>query len=306
MHILQALEGEPLSPLELRRATGWPPPSTMRVYLRKLMEMDALEPRRHETFPPTVEYALTPVGRILLKVGDDLQSWLNAAPEGPIPLGSPRSKSATRALVEGWSSNIVRALASRPYSLTELSRLNVQTSYPALERRLSAMRMVSQVEPHPGDGRGTPYRATDWLRRAVFPLTSATAWERKYLPDSTPRIGRLDVEAAFLLVAPLIELPSTVAGKVRLAVEVQGGTTPAHAGAVFEVKAGKVASWSARLEGEADASISGTALGWIRQMNENSVPHVEFSGDRSLGETVAEALRALTGDLSTPLEKSPE
>lgn len=306
MHILQALEGEPLSPLDLRRAAGWPPPSTMRVYLRNQMEMGVLEPRRHEAFPPAVEYALTPAGRILLKVGDDLQSWLNAAPEGPMILGSPRSKSATRALVEGWSSNIIRALASRPYSLTELSRINSQTSYPALERRLSAMRMVNLVEPHPGDGRGTPYRATDWLRRSVLPLTAATAWERKYLPDSTPRIGRLDIEAAFLLVAPLIQLPSALTGKVRLAVEVQGGTTPAHAGAVLGIENGKITSSSSRLEGETDASISGTALGWLRQMNGNSAPHVEFGGDRRLGEVVTEALRAIAVNLSTPLEKSAE
>jgi DNA-binding HxlR family transcriptional regulator len=306
VHILQALEGESLSPLDLQRAASWPALSTMRVYLRNLIDVGVLEPRRHGTFPPTVEYALTPAGRALLRVGADLQTWLNSAPEGSILLGSPRSKSATRALVEGCSSNIVRALASRPYSLTELSRLNVQTSYPGLERRLSAMRMVNQVEPHPVDGRGTPYRANDWLRRSVVPLAVATAWERKYLPDSSARIGRLDIEAAFLLIAPLVQLPPKLVGRVRLVAEVQGGTTPAHAGAVFEIEAGKVTSWSAQLEGETDASISGTAVGWLRQMNGSSVPHVEFGGDRVLGETVTAGLRTMAGDRSARLARSPE
>jgi DNA-binding HxlR family transcriptional regulator len=306
VRVLQALESGRLSPLDLRRAASWPPPSTMRVYLRNLQGMGVLEQRRYEAFPPTVEYALTPSGKALLKVGNDLQAWLNTAPEGPILLGSPGSKSATGALVEGWSSNIVRALASQPYSLTQLSRLNVQTSYPALERRLSAMRVVDLVEPHPGNGRGTPYRATGWLRRAVSPLTASTAWERKYLPDATARIGRLDVEAAFLLTAPMLQLPSTLGGKVRLAVEMQGGNAPAHAGAVLEIEDGMVASSSARLDGDADASISGSAIGWLRQMNGNSALHVEFGGDRALGEMVTEALRAIAAELSAPPKRSPK
>lgn len=298
VHILQALERGDLSPIELRRAASSPPASTLRVYLRNLMELGLLERRRQEAFPPTVEHSLAPAGRALLRVGDDLQAWLNASPERPILLGTPASKSATQALVEGWSTNIVRALASRPHSLTQLSRLNVQTSYPALERRLSAMRLVNQVEPHPGNGRGTPYRATDWLRRAVSPLAAATAWERKYLPDSTPRIGRFDIEAAFLLTAPMIQLPVPASGKVRLAVEVQGGTAPAQAGAFLSIEEGAVASCTARLEGEADASITGTAMGWLRQMRSAPVHHVEISGDRQLGKTVTEALQATAANLS--------
>ncbi len=298
VHILQALEHGALSPLDLRRAASSPPASTLRVYLRNLTEIGLLERQRQEAFPSTVEHSLTPAGRALLRVGDDLQGWLNTSPEGPILLGGPGSRSATQALVEGWSTNIVRALAARPHSLTQLSRLNVQTSYPALERRLSAMRLANQVEPHPGNGRGTPYRATGWLRRAVSPLAAATAWERKYLPDSTPRIGRFDIEAAFLLTAPLIQLSTPSSGTVRLAVEVQGGPTPAQAGAVLGIEEGAVASCSARLEGDADASITGTAMGWLRQMRSSPVHHVEISGDRQLGQAVTEALQATATNLA--------
>ncbi|HEX6455731.1 MAG TPA: winged helix-turn-helix transcriptional regulator [Solirubrobacterales bacterium] len=300
VHILQALETEALSPIDLRRAVNSPPQSTMRVYIRKLTDLNVLERRRYDGFPPTVDYALTPTGKALRKVGDALQAWLDVAPEGPVVLGTPGSKSAARALVDGWSTNIIRALAARPYSLTELSRLDVHTSYPALERRLSAMRLVNQVEPAPGDGRGTPYRATEWLRKSVHPLIAATAWERKYLPEATKRIGRLDVEAAFLLAVPLMELPPDLSGRVRLAVEVQGGSSPAHAGALLEIAKGKVESCSVRLGGNADASVSGTAMGWLRQMNGHvSRRFVEFSGDQALGEAITTSLRA-TG-LEAPL-----
>lgn len=297
VHILQALETQALSPIDLRRAVNSPPQSTMRVYIRKLTDLGVLERRRYDGFPPTVDYALTPTGQALLRVGGALQAWLDVAPEGPIVLGTPASKSAARALVDGWSTNIIRALAARPYSLTELSRLNSQTSYPSLERRLSAMRLVNQVEPTPGDGRGTPYRATEWLRKAVSPLIAATAWERKYLPDSTDRIGRLDVEAGFLLAVPLMKLPNTVSGKVRLAVEVQGGSAPTHAGALLDLVGGRVDSCSVRLNGDADASVSGSAMAWLRQMNGGAPRRfVEFAGDQAIGETVVTALRAVALD----------
>jgi DNA-binding HxlR family transcriptional regulator len=304
IHIMQALEAGPLAPLDLRRAANSPPQSTMRVYLRDLTAVGVLERHRQDSFPPVVKYALTAGGRALLKVGEVLQAWLQAAPEGAILLGTPASKSATRALVDGWSTNIVRALAARPYSLTELSRLNNQTSYPALERRLAAMRLVNQVEPVRVDGRGTPYRATEWLRQAIFSLTAATAWERRCLPDESARIGRLDVEAAFLLAAPLMKLPSDLNGTVRLGVEVQGGASPVIAGAIVRVQNGKVTASSNRLEGRVDASVTGTAMAWLRQMRGGATLQVEIGGNQAFGELVADALRASAVAAFEPLDSS--
>ena len=305
IELLQALEGATLGALDLRRAVGSPPQSTMRLYLQGLTEQGVIERRRQGTFPPVVEYALTEAGQALLKVRDCLSVWLALAPEGGIALGTPAAKHATRALVEGWSTNIVRAMAARPYSLTELSKVNIQTSYPALERRLSAMRLVNQVEPHPGEGRGTPYKATEWLRRAVMPMVAAVGWERKYLAKSTPGVGRLDVEAAFLLAVPLMVLPSDATFSCRFAVELQGGSDPTLAGVVIGVEKGKLASCSSRLEGkEVDAWVAGSAMAWLRQMNGESISEVEFGGDRRLAESVTEALRATGRPNLDPLEES--
>jgi DNA-binding HxlR family transcriptional regulator len=301
VHILRALETGPAGLLDLRRTAGLPPQSTMRIYLRDLLELEVLERRREESFPPSVEYSLTATGRALLKVGDVLQTWLNVAPEGSILLGSPAAKSATRALVEGWSTNIVRALAARPCSLTELSRLNLRTSYPALERRLGAMRLVNQVEAQSREGRGTPYRVTEWLRQAISPLVSATAWERKHLPGSTALIGRLDIEAAFLLAVPLMQLPASANGIVRLAVEVNGSTS---AGALLRLESGKVRSCSVRLEGPADAFVAGTAMAWLRQMNGGPKPQVELGGDRQLGAIVTASLGEIALAARQPLESA--
>jgi DNA-binding HxlR family transcriptional regulator len=264
----------------------------MRIYLQGLTKLGVIERRRHQTFPPTVECTLTDAGRALLKVGGILRTWLTAAPEGAIPFGTPAAKQAIRALVEGWSTNMVRALAARPYSLTELSKMNVKISYPALERRLSAMRLVNLVEPQPGEGRSTPCRATEWLRRAAAPLVATMGWERQYLADVCTQSGRLDVEAVFLLAAPLMTLASDRSGTCRLSVELPSGPEPTYAGVVMGLEGGKLVSCSVRLEGTVDAWTTGSAMAWLRQMSGEPALHLELGGDRQLAESIIEALRA--------------
>jgi DNA-binding HxlR family transcriptional regulator len=261
----------------------------MRVYSRTLVEIGTLERQRQAAFPGTVEYASTESGRALLAIGQILERWLQEAPVGPISLGTTASKSATKALVEGWSTNIIRALAAKPLSLTDLNRLIPRISYPSLERRLGALRLADLVEPYPGEGRGTPYRATPWLRRAIVPLAAGAWWERRYLAEP-PQIGRLDVEAAFLLAIPLIELPPEVSGKCRLAVEIQSGSSPVFAGVLICVEDGKVISCSSRLEGEAEGWASGSASSWMRRMNGQEAD-LEIGGDADLVREIVEAIR---------------
>jgi DNA-binding HxlR family transcriptional regulator len=299
VHILKALEEEPKGLLDLHRAVGAPPQSTMRVYTRTLEDLGVLERRRQNEFPATAEYSITPAGEALLRVAELLQEWLLAAPDGPVLLGSTAAKSGVKALVGGWSSNIVRAVAARPLSLTELNVLIPKISYPTLERKLSTMRSARLVEPQPGEGRGTPCGPTRWLRQAVIPLTSAAAWERKFAAETTAPIGRLDVEAAFLLSAPLIELDPRGSGRCRLSVEIRGGSSPALAGAIVGVEEGKIVSCTSRLDGEAQATASGSALAWMRQMNGGPSGQLEMAGDLSLAMAVTGAFRDLQGALAS-------
>ena len=147
------------------------------------MDLGPLERQRQASFPGTVEYGSTESGKALLGIGAILEQWLREAPSGPISLGSTASKSATKALVEGWSTNIIRALAAKPLSLTDLNRLIPRISYPSLERRWARCAWPTWSNRMPGEGRGTPYRATPWLRRAVVPLAAGAWWERRYLAE---------------------------------------------------------------------------------------------------------------------------
>jgi DNA-binding HxlR family transcriptional regulator len=296
VHVLKALEDEEHLPLtELSQAVGLPPASTMRAYLKSLVEIGAIERHSEGGFASSVSYALAPAGKKLLAVGEVLQHWLGDAPGGPISLGSTAAKSAVKTLVEGWDANIVRALASRPLALTELHRLIPQISYPTLERRLAAMRLVGLVEgQRDGSCRGTPYRATRWLREAVAPLAAAIAWERGHAPDPPP-LGRLDIEAGFLLAIPLAEFPARVSGICRLAIETGAGSTLRYAGVKLTLDEGMAASCVTRLEGEADAWVVGTPRDWFRFVNGSEDAPIEFGGDSWLGRTAVEALtEALT------------
>ncbi len=293
VHILKALEEGPKGLLDLHRAVGSPPESTMRVYTRTLQELGVLDRQRQNEFPATAVYSITPAGMSLLKVADLLQRWLLAAPDGPILLGSMAAKSGVKALAGGWSSNIVRAVAARALSLTELNVLIPKISYPTLERKLGTMRTARLVEPQPGEGRGTPYGPTLWLRQAVIPLASAVAWERKFAADMTPQVGRLDVEAAFLLALPLADLDPNHSGRCRLTVEINGGSSPTTAGVIVGVEEGKLVSCTSRLDGEAQASAVGTPLAWLRQMNGGPAGQLELTGDLSLSMGVIDTLRSL-------------
>jgi DNA-binding HxlR family transcriptional regulator len=292
LHTLRALQQGPMDLPTLHRAVGSPPESTMRIYARNLEKLGLLERRRQREFQASSRYVSTTGGGSLLGVATYLQKWLEGAPDGPIMLGSTAAKSGVRALVGGWSSKIVRAVVARPLSLTELSLLITKISYPSLERKLGAMRIAQLVEPQPGNRRGTSYGATDWLHRAVVPITAAAAWELKHIREHSSAIGRTDAEAAFLLAVPLMSLGPEATGRCRLSVEIRGGSALSYAGVLVQVEKGKVVSCSTNLEGEAQTLISGSPVDWMRQMNGGPRGQLEVSGNRSFAGRLLDALQA--------------
>lgn len=290
VHVLTALEEESKSLVDLRRAAGSPPQTTMRGHLRKLTELGILERTQRNEFPGNLDYALGPAGRELLAVVHIVNAWLSLAPEGPVAPGSTTAKSSIKALIEGWSTSIIRALAARPLSLTELDRLITSLSYPSLERRLQAMRLAGQIEACPSRGRGTPYSVTEWLRRAIGPLAAAARWERKYLTAEAAPIGRLDIEAAFLLTVPMATLAPHLSGVCRLAVDVDSSNGHRLAGVIVDLREGRVASYTSRLQGEFDAVATGSAAAWLRAVVGREPGALEIGGDRELASALVDGL----------------
>jgi DNA-binding HxlR family transcriptional regulator len=288
--ILDAVAPSPHSLLDLRRAAGSPPQTTMRARLRALTELGVLTKRRQNDFPGTLDYELALPGRELRAVAEVVRSWLRACPEGPIELGTVAAKSAIKSLVEAWSTSMIRALSARPLSLTELDRVIGDVSYPSLERRLSAMRLTGQIAKMPGQGRGTPYAVTDWLRQAIAPLGAAAHWERQRLGTAAAAITNRDAEAAFLMALPLLRLPADLTGVCRLAVEFANASGSRLAGVLVEIEAGRVVSCVSRLQGETSAWASGSAGNWLRAVMERDLVGLELGGDCELAAAAVDGL----------------
>lgn len=298
-HVLQALAEGPRSLTDLRREVGSPPQTTMRGHLRKLHDTDVLVRHRQSDFPGSLDFELTPVGQELWEVAQVLDGWLRAAPEGPLLFGTAAAKSAVKALVEGWDTSMVRALAARPFSLTELNGLISVLSYPALERRLGAMRLAGQIERTPAHERGTPYAVTEWLRRAIAPLGAAAHWERANAAKMSPPIRRFDAEAAFLLAIPLVSLSSGASGVCRLVVEIgDNGNGDRLAGVLVDVRRGRVVSCVAKVQGHADAWASGLAPAWLQAVIDGNTGRLQMGGECQLVRGLVDGLnQALFGML---------
>lgn len=290
--VLQALSDRPMRLAELRRVTGLPAQTTLRGHLTSLGEFGVVAKRPTTEMPYTVENELTPMGREMLEVAEYLDSWLRLAPDGPISLETGGARGVVKAFVDGWGSTMMRGLAARPMSLTELDRLIPELSYPALERRLSSMRMAGLIEAQPAPGGGTPYGVTDWARRGVVPLASASSCERRHNRERAAPVTQEDIEAAFMLATPLVGLAPEVHGSCQLEVEDEPDHSRGQVGVQVAVEGGRVVSCDSDLNPSPAAYAIGSAAGWFEAILWGTLDLLRFGGGRQLPEAVVNGLHA--------------
>jgi DNA-binding HxlR family transcriptional regulator len=284
--ILRALSGSPKQQAELQRATGFPAQTTLRAQLKRLVGAGVVRKRRRNRFPGVLEYELSTSGLELLAAARIVERWLERADGDQLTLGGSAAKAAIKALAGGWSTTMLRALAGRPLSLTELDRVIASLSYPSLERRLAAMRLAGLVKPEPSGGRGTPYVITRWGQEAIAPLAAAARWEQRHRADTAPRICSLDAEAAFLLAVPALRLPPGLSGSCRLSVQAGGADHQGLAGVVVDVTAGAVTGCTTQINTPADAWALGTPGAWFAATLDGTLDGLELGGDVRLATTL--------------------
>jgi DNA-binding HxlR family transcriptional regulator len=206
---------------------------------------------------------ILPSGEEVLFISFTIEQWLQKAPSGPMAIDSAEGKRAVPALAAGWSAAIVHALAVQPCTLPELERRIEGFGVAVLRRRLETMVELGLVEASAGDGEGTLYRITDWLRAAIAPLIAAARFERRYAPAQTPPIEPLDVEAGFLMALPLLRLPIASSGTCQVAIDVPVHGEPVRAGAMARVEHGAIAAISTELHDDFHASLVGPPTAWL-------------------------------------------
>lgn len=277
-------EADPLRLSALHEQIGWSPHTTLRAAVNNLCDVGALQKGANGDTRPSAATALTPAGEEMLEVADAIERWLATAPMGPISPNSDEAKGAIKALAGGWNSTLMRALATRPRTLTGLDKLIPDVSYPSLERRLARMRATGQIEAVEAKERGTPYAVTEWSRRAIAPLCMAGRCERRHLPDATAPITHVEVEASFMLTLPLARLPETSHGICMLAVQTEpnGFETRAQevAGITVEVKRGEVVACATQINQKPPTWALGTAENWLDVMIDGNLAELRFGGAR--------------------------
>jgi DNA-binding HxlR family transcriptional regulator len=278
--VLRAHAGGPKRLTELQRLVGSSAQTTVRAAVAGLCAIGALSRQSVGGSSHTVT-ALTGAGEEMLFVAAEVETWLRRCPDGPIAPAGEEARDAVKALGGGWSSALVRVLANRPFTLTELDGLIPGISYSSLERRLSWMRTTGQIEPVEKAGRGTPYVVTDWLRYAIAPLCAAGRCERRHLEEAGP-ITAVEVEASFLLAVPLAPLRKSARGSCTLAVQTDprepGDEEPELAGVTVEVERGRVVACAPEICAEPATWAVGTPETWLDIVIDGRVEDLRIGG----------------------------
>lgn len=295
VEILRALADGPRSAPELLESLGDPPRTTAHKRLHELVDLGALGQHRGSEFPRKTIYELTPGGERMLELEPAVARWLTEAPTGSIFLGSLVAKRVIATLVAGWSASIIVALADRPTSLTELDRLVDSVSYPSLERRLVALRDIGLVKIAKAKMRGTPYEATDWLRRAVAPLLTAAALEERRASNSAA-LEATEMRAVLLLTMPLVRLSPQSHGRLAVVVHPEATRTDvperrAPVGATLEIRDGRVAGCVPEIDENAPNWALGTPTYWTESVLSGIIDRLRIGGrNPQLGADLTAAL----------------
>jgi hypothetical protein len=207
-----------------------------------------------------------------------LERWLDERPDDPLGFGTP-AEDPLAALLDGWRGGLVHALAPGPLRILDALAAVDRLDQSQASERLAAMEVVGLTvlldEEEDCEER---LAVSDWLRRAVGPLAAAARLEFKLPPGETAPIAPLDVEAAFQLALPLLELPEELDGSCRLTVRVPGNP-PELAGVVVVVEEGEIVSLCTDLRMDSPNFASAAPGAWIDTLVDPSAAAVEYSGD---------------------------
>ncbi len=216
-----------------------------------------------------------------------LVRWLAECPDGPLS-PSHEARPVLTALVDGWDSTAIHALAGGPVTVGDVAEA---IGAPRLEPAAAALREMQQTElvellPEPG---GDPrFAPTEWLRLAIGPLAATALVEIEEPPAGAVPIDRFDIEAAFRLSLPLIpRLDPEISHLCRLIVTMPDRRAD-QGGVVALIERGEVASVSSDLTIHSPTFAGGSPQAWIETLIDPSKPQLSAGGNLEvLGAIVA-------------------
>jgi DNA-binding HxlR family transcriptional regulator len=272
---LRQLGGGPLTAAELLgtlRASR----ATRFKRLRTLEELGLIVREKHSGWPPPTYCRLSDAGHSLLAVAEHFEAWL-ACRQRRVGSGELERSRTIKALASGLGSTLVRWLAERPRSTTELEALTPrEISHHDIKRALHALSDVGLAEPLPRrKGRRHPYALTAKGREAAAPIAAALHWERDLHADPDPAWEGLAAETLLYLAAPLALVPVEFEGTCAMSID-------EHDAVSITVSGGRLLA-RALAPGEAvEAEVRGSGSSWLTMLVSGRPGELELTGDANL------------------------
>jgi len=241
--------------------------------------VEPVDPAEDPDDPETVMQP-TPAGREVPLVGAALDRWLQSCPGGPVTLGES-SGDPLWALLAGWASTVVHALAAGPRTETEVQEAVGVLDAGEIDARIALLAEQGLLRVLPGEqGDGEPrFEATEWLRLAVAPLAAAARMELRHPLGDTAPIAAADVEAALQLTLPLLRMKSSLSGSCALEVELDEDVVGGPVAMTARIEEGRVVSCEPGADPAADASVSGDTAAWLDAAIDGSQGGLTTVGD---------------------------
>ncbi len=221
-----------------------------------------------------------------------LERWLAECPEGPLAPSHEASPVLT-ALVDGWDSTAIHALAAGPVTVGDVAEA---IGAPRLEPAAAALREMQDtdlVELLPEPGEDPRFVPTEWLRRSIGPLGATALLEIEERPEGARPIDRFDVEAAFRLTLPLIGgLDPELSHQCRLIVTMPDRRA-GQSGVLALIEQGEITSVSSDLTINSPTFASGPPLAWIETLIDPSKPQLSTGGNLEALAGIVEGLHEL-------------
>jgi DNA-binding HxlR family transcriptional regulator len=266
--------------------------------MRALEGLSLVSRKRRRDVPPVAECRLEASGMRLLRVAERLDAWLEDAPQSPIELGQAYAAVSVKALAVAWGSTMLRWLAERPRSLSELDQLVPAFGYRKLERIVRDVVEAGLIERVSSKRRLSLYGVTDWGRSTAGPLAAAMRWERHEIARWSAPVGPIEAEGVLLLGSPLAELPAEASGTCALLIDAEGPERDCLSGAVVRVVDGRVVSWRTVgtvdfevVELRADCWVRGETAAWLGAHASAAGSPLRAGGCAELADQMLAALR---------------
>jgi len=222
----------------------------------------------------------TPAGREAPLVGATLKRWLDSCPTGPVVLGQG-SGDPLWALLSGWSSMVVHAVAAGPRTEGEVQEVVGVLDAEEIDARIALLVEEGLLHVLPGEqDDGEPrFEATEWLRLAIAPLAAAARMELRHPLGDTAPIAAADAAAALQLALPLLRMKSSLSGSCALEIELDEGVVGGPVAMTARVEEGRVVACEPGADPAADASVSGPTAAWLDAAIDGSQGGLTTAGD---------------------------